>query len=138
MIKKLVKYEDFNGNTCEEELYFNMTKSELAKMQHSHGKKDYSLYLEEVMKSGDQGAMLEITENFLLASYGIKSEDGSTFKKSAALREEFASSAAYDELFMELLQDANAMEEFVIGVMPANMKQEVYNKVNEINPQDNK
>mgnify|MGYP003320086678 CR=1 FL=1 len=32
MLKKVIKYEDFDGNVREEECYFNYTKAELTKM----------------------------------------------------------------------------------------------------------
>lgn len=40
--------------------------------------------------------------------------------KNQKIRDEFASTAAYSEIFMELATDADAASAFVKGVMPKN------------------
>lgn len=115
MIKKTVKYIDFNGNENEEVFYFNLTKIELTKLEL--GKQGgLSNYIKEAVESGDNAGILEVFNKVILDSYGIKSEDGKRFMKSAALKEEFEQSAAYSELFMEIATDANAAEAFIKGL----------------------
>ena len=115
MIKKTVKYTDFNGNENEETFYFNLTKAELASMEIAT-QGGMSNYIEEVVKSGDNKKLLEIFNEILLNSYGVKSEDGKRFKKSPELKESFAESAAFSEIFIELVSDPDAATAFMKGV----------------------
>lgn len=114
MIKKTVKYVDFNGNDVEETLYFNITKAELTMMEL--GKKGgFSEYIKEALKSDDNSKLVKIFTNLVLDAYGVKSEDGKRFIKSDKLREEFKQSAAFSEVFMEIFTDPKLAEEFVKG-----------------------
>ncbi len=115
MIKKTVKYVDFNGNENEEVIYFNLTKAELTKLEM--GKKNgLSNYIKEAVESGDNAALLDVFTNIILDSYGVKSEDGKRFVKSAKLREEFEQSAAYSEVFMEIASNPESAEAFIKGL----------------------
>lgn len=115
MVKKTIKYEDFNGQQVEETLYFNLTQTEQTRMELS--KKDgLSNYIKEAVESGDNAALLDLFTNLILESYGIKSEDGKRFIKSPKLKEEFAQSAAFDALFMEIATNPEAAEAFVKGI----------------------
>lgn len=115
MIKKSIKYVDFNGNENEETFYFNLTKAELTKMEL--GKKNgMSAYIKEAVESGDNASLLELFTNLILESFGVKSEDGKRFIKNAKIKEEFEQSAAFSELFMEVATNPDSAEAFVKGV----------------------
>ena len=115
MVKKTIKYTDFNGNEVEETLYFNLSQTEQTKMELSK-KEGLSNYIKGAVESGDNAALLELFTNLLVESFGIKSEDGKRFIKSAQLKEEFAQSAAFDALFMEIATNPDAAEAFVKGI----------------------
>lgn len=115
MIKKVVKYQDFNGNEMEETFYFNLTKAELTKMELKT-KGGMNNYLKEVVESGDTEALIDIFNNMILDSYGIKSEDGKRFIKSEQLKQEFEQSAAFSELFMDIVKNPETAEAFFKGV----------------------
>ena len=117
MIKKTIAYEDFNGQTREEDFYFNLTKAELTEMELSMNG-GLSQLLEKIIKENDQKQIIEYFKKIVLGSYGVKSLDGRSFVKSDELRTEFASTMAYSELFMELATDAEKAAEFVNGIMP--------------------
>lgn len=117
MLKKTVTYEDFDGNQRTEDHYFNLTRAELTEMELSLNG-GLSQQLEKILQENDQKQIIEYFKKIVLMSYGRKSLDGRQFLKNDQIREEFASTAAYSEIFMELATDADAAAAFVNGVMP--------------------
>ena len=117
MIKKTIKYVDFNGVERTEECYFNLTKAEISELELSIDG-GYSNMLTTVAESGDNNKILQAFKDMIRMSYGVKSEDGRRFMKTDSMFEEFAQTEAYSELFMSLISDAEAGEEFINGIMP--------------------
>lgn len=117
MIKKTIKYVDYNGVERVEDHYFNLTKAELTEMQLGV-KGGYDSYIEECLKNNDTESIIRIYRNILLKAYGIKSEDGRRFIKSESISEEFSQTEAFSELFMELALNEQAAKEFMNNVMP--------------------
>ena len=115
MLKKTVKYYDFNGDEASETLYFNLTTTEVAKLSAEFGG-DIEKHIKRITAAEDMNAMLTFIEKLILASYGEKSEDGKRFAKTAALREEFESSAVYAELFEQLLLNPEEAKAFGEGL----------------------
>lgn len=115
MIKKTVKYVDFNGNENNETFYFNLTKAELTMLELSY-KGGLSSYIEEAVKSGDNAKLIEVFNKLILESYGVKSEDGKRFVKNSEIKEEFKNSAAFSEIFMSIATNAEEAEVFVKGI----------------------
>lgn len=129
MISKKVKYVDFNGNECEETLYFNMNEAEGVRLQHTgaavlgfDSKKEFSTVIEEVVKSGDNKALLDLLDMLLVESYGEKSEDGKRFIKTKAMKEAFIQSAAYPAVYVEIMKDEKAAKNFFKGIFSYNVK----------------
>lgn len=123
MIKKTITYVDYDGETRTEAFYFNLNKVELAKMQlGSDG--GYSEFLKRITAAKDTAAMLNVITDLVEMSYGEKELDGKRFRKSKELTECFTQSPAYEALFMELVQNTDAMVEFVKGILPADMAKE--------------
>lgn len=124
MIKKTVKYEDFNGVERSEDLYFNLTKTELHNMNFKH----YGTYAEQlqgIVDSKDIRLVTELFTEIITKAYGVKSEDGRNFRKSQELVDDFVSSAAYDALMNELLNDESAAAALFIGALPKDLQAEV-------------
>lgn len=124
MIKKTITYVDYNGNQRTEDHYFNMSKSEIMKMEMgvSGG---FAEMIQRVVAAQDQPALMQIFEEFIHKSYGVKTPDGKGFRKTAADLEAFISTPAYDELFMELCTNAEAAAAFINGVIPADLAKQV-------------
>ncbi len=117
MLKKTITYEDFDGVQRTEDFYFNLTKSEIVEMENSVGGGLSSL-LQKIIAEGDQKRLIEYFKKLVIGAYGEKSADGRVFLKNDRIREEFACTAAYSEIFMELATDDKAAAEFVNGVIP--------------------
>lgn len=124
MLKRTIAYEDYNGNQASEDFYFNLSKSELVELEvsYEHG---FGQTLQNIIEAKDQKRLIEEFKKLILLSYGVKSEDGKRFVKTDQLREEFVQTAAYNALFMELATDDTAAANFIQGVIPSDMAQQV-------------
>lgn len=120
MLKKTIKYEDFNGNQIEEDFYFNLTKAEIAEMELTT-EGGLKTRLDKIVKTKNAPELTKIFKDLILRSYGQKSDDGKRFIKTPEMRHEFENHAAYSALFMELATDANAASAFVNGIVPADL-----------------
>lgn len=123
MLKKTIVYEDFNGDTVEEDFFFHLSKAELVELELSHDG-GLSASLQRIVAAEDGKAIIAEFKNIILTSYGQRSADGKRFIKSQALREEFESTEAYSTLFIELVTDTDAAVVFVNGVIPQGMADE--------------
>lgn len=117
MFKKTIKYVDFDGNEREEDFYFNLTKAELLKMELSEDG-GLSNKLQAIVKAKDVPTITKLFEDIIKKSYGIKTPDGKGFVKSEKVLEEFMSTEAYSELFMELATNADAAADFINRIVP--------------------
>lgn len=124
MIKKTIKYTDYNGDEREEDFYFNLTKAEIMEMQLNQDG-GLAAKIQEIVKAKDVPAIIRVFKDLLLKSYGKKSDDGRFFIKNAKLREEFEESPAFSEIYMELATDADKASEFVNGIIPPQLKEQM-------------
>lgn len=116
MYKKVIKFEDFNGQTREETKYFNLSKAELMEMELST-QAGVEEMIRVLIATKDNAKIVQIFKDLILKSYGIKSEDGTRFIKSQELRDAFEQSNAYSEFFMEILSDTDEQTRFINGVI---------------------
>lgn len=118
MLKKTVTYTDFNGTERTEDIYFNLTNSELIALQASMPG-GFESAINALIAAQDIPALFDIFKKFVLSSYGEKSVDGKRFIKSKELSEEFEQTAAFDAIFSEFIKDPNAFTQFLTGIVPA-------------------
>jgi hypothetical protein len=124
VLKKTITYEDFNGETVSEDFFFHLSKAELVELEMSYNG-GLSVALERIIAAEDGQAIIKEFKNIILGAYGQRSSDGRRFIKNQILRDEFESSEAYSTLFMELVTDTNAAIEFVNGVVPKNLTEDM-------------
>lgn len=117
MLKKRIKYVDYDNNEREEDFYFNLSKAEIAEMELSI-EGGLQKWIERVVDAKDTPQIIELFKRLILQSYGEKSPDGKRFIKSEELSKEFSQTEAYSELFMELATDETAAANFVNGIIP--------------------
>lgn len=120
MLKKTIKYTDYDGNEREEDFYFNLNKAEVTEMELSK-QGGLSEYIKRIVAAQDTPSLIELFKELICKSYGEKSLDGKRFVKSKELTEEFTQTEAYAELFVELASNAEEATKFVNGIMPKNM-----------------
>lgn len=123
MLVKKVTYTDYKGVKREEELYFNLSKAEVAEMELSHDG-GLSEHIKKIVAAQSGKDIIALFKDLIIKSYGVISDDGKRFIKNDKLREEFVQTEAYSDLFMELASDADAASAFVNGIIP-----QVENKV---------
>lgn len=124
MLKKTITYTDFNGEEVKEDFFFHLSKAELVELEASH-EGGLSDAMQRIIDTNDTQAIVAEFKKIVLMSYGKKSMDGKRFVKNQIMREEFESSEAYSTLFMELIVDADAAVEFMNGIIPAGLADDV-------------
>lgn len=117
MLKKNIKYVDYDGNARAEDFYFNLNKAEVIELQLGTVG-GLTKTLEKIVQEKDTSRIIEYFKTIILKAYGEKSADGRRFIKSQELRDAFEQTEAYSELFMELASDAKMAAEFINGVLP--------------------
>ena len=123
MIKWPITYTTYNDETITEDFYFNLNKAELVQLQfNANG--SYSNFMERIMNERDYKTLGEEFRNIILSAYGKKSDDGKQFRKSDAIREEFENSAAYAELYVELISNGESATRFFTGILPKDLQGE--------------
>ena len=131
MLIKPIKYTDYRGVERTEEFVFGFSKRELMEMQVE---KDGGLdvYLKKIANSKDPKAIMATLKDIILKSYGEVTDDGKKFKKVAAdghkLADDFESSPAFDELYMEIATNDVKALEFFKAILPADLAE----KINEV------
>lgn len=118
MLKKAITFQDLDGNSITEEFYFNLNKAELIELETST-KEGLAETLQKIVKEQDHHRLIEQFKSLILAAYGVRSDDGRRFIKSQELRDAFAQTDAYSELFMELATNAESAAAFIQGIVPA-------------------
>lgn len=124
MLKETIKYQDYDGNEYEEDFYFNLNKSELIKLQTSIPG-GLEQMIKNIIAAKDQNALMSMFSKIIHISYGEKSPDGKHFVKSEDLANAFEQTLAYDNLFMELINDADKAAAFINGILPSDAKSDV-------------
>jgi len=117
MLKKTIKYTDFNNNERTEDFYFNLSKAEVMEMEMrvSGG---MSEFLKKIVAEQNSEKIVDMFKDIIMKSYGEKSLDGKRFIKNKELVDAFTQTEAYSELFMELATDADAASNFIKGIIP--------------------
>lgn len=135
MIKKKVKFEDFNGNEVEEVFHFNLNQTELTELELSY-EGGFSNHARGLVEKKDTRGLISFYKHLLIKSYGVVSDDGRKFYKTEEYAKDFISSPAFDEIFLELLSDENASREFFIGILPSKHAAEVRKRMDNMTDED--
>lgn len=120
MLKRNITYTDFDGNEVTETFYFNISKPELIEMEVDVDG-GMAKMLERIIAANSSKEIIQTFKKIILASYGVRSEDGKRFIKNEQLREEFSQMAAYHQLFLDLSMNSEAAADFIKGVIPQDM-----------------
>lgn len=117
MLTKTINYTDFNGQEQTEDARFHLSKPELVRLDLEYDG-GLEARITKAVSEKDNRIIMQLFERLIKASYGVKSEDGRRFVKSPEVVDAFVDSAAYNELFMELLTTEDAAVTFFKAVMP--------------------
>ena len=121
MLKKTIKYTDYNGVERNEDFLFNLTKAELMEMEMGTTG-GLAEMIQQIVDAQDAPAIIKVFKDIILKAYGEKSLDGKRFIKindaGVPLSIAFSQTEAYSQLFMELATDEKAAAAFVNGIIP--------------------
>ena len=117
MLKRTIKYTDFDGNERTEDFYFNLSKAEVTEMELGVTG-GMTQMLNRIVAEQDSKKIVETFKEIILKAYGEKSPDGKRFIKTKELSDNFSYTGAYELLFMELATNADAAATFINGVLP--------------------
>lgn len=134
MLKRTITYEDYDGNQRTEDFYFNLSQAEIIKWLTTSG--DYTLdkVLDKLAKERNGREIMRMFEELIVMSYGKKSLDGKRFDKSKEVKDEFLETEAYSILFTEIVTDAKKAGEFINGIIPKKLAEDVL-KIMKENPE---
>ena len=116
MLKKHVKYQGFDGEIIEEDLYFNLTRMDAIELSARYESKDLAAYMDEIVKNKDIVSLYRVLKDIVLLAYGVKSEDGKRFIKNETVKTDFEESLAFAQLIEDLHETESALSEFVTGI----------------------
>ena len=130
MYKKTMSYTDYDDVERSEDYYFNLSKSELMEMDFS-ATGGMEKLIRSVIATRDTKRIMEIFKDIILRAYGEKSLDGKRFIKvrdGHRLADDFAETGAFDALFIELATNDKAATEFINGIIPKALADEIASK----------
>lgn len=125
MLKKTIKYTDYDGNEREEDFYFHLTKAEVVDWLTTSREDSLDKVMEKIVRTNNKRELVDIFKDFIYRSYGEKSLDGRRFIKTKEVKDNFTETEAYSELYLELLGDAKAAADFFNGVIPSDLAKEI-------------
>ncbi len=117
MLKKQIKYTDYNGVKRDETFYFNLSKVEVTEIEMSVSG-GWVQWVEKIVETQSEPELIAIFKDIIFKAYGEKSPDGRRFIKSEELSKAFSETEAFVELFMELATKADAAAAFFNGIVP--------------------
>ena len=124
MLRKVIKYNDLDGNPTQGEFYFHLSKADVVKLQVSK-KGGLEAWLRRIVAAEDESAIISEFENLIRLSAGKKSDDGKRFIRDPEVLSEFFDTDAYSEFFMELCTNAEAAAEFINGIIPDDLAETI-------------
>lgn len=129
MLTKKITYINLNDEEVTETAMFHLSTPELVRLdvQYEGGLEGM---LNRFVTTKDPKGIMEFFEKIISMAYGVKSEDGRSFRKSDELSRDFMQSPAYDELFMELLSDEKTASAFFNALVPKQRAEQVKQKNN--------
>ena len=117
MLKKTIKFTDYDGNQREEDWYFNLNKAEVFELEASING-GFDGFITQIINDQNGSEIMKVFKDIIKMSVGKKSLDGRKFIKNEEVQNDFLQTEAYNELFMELVTNADAAADFIKGVLP--------------------
>ena len=123
MLKKTIKFTDYNGNERTKDFWFNLNRAELAEMELRQ-KNGMDAMLNKMVEEEDRDKLITFFKDLIKMSIGEKSDDGQYFFKDEEIVRKFIASEAYTELWLELINSTEAAVAFVNGIIPQSLAEE--------------
>lgn len=129
MLKKEVKFTNFDDEEVIETCYFHLSEVEIVEMQAKY-KGGMKGMVQSIIDAKDAATAVAIFKDMILDSYGRRSADGNSFEKTLELRHAFSQSIAFSTLFVEIAEQADVkMVEFMAGIFPKKYADELRKEI---------
>lgn len=125
MLKRTIKFKDYDDKERVEDHYFHMSEAEVIKWITTSGEYTLDKVLIRLTTEKNGKKIMEMFESLIKQSYGRKSLDGRKFEKSEEIWNDFYQTEAYSVLFTELVTDAKKAAEFVNRIIPSDMSTKI-------------
>lgn len=130
MFKYTVKYEDYNGEKREKDIYFNISMPEMLKLQNSVPG-GYGQYLDTIAKEKDPMKIWNTFETLIDQAYGEKSPDGERFIKVDSeghrLVDTFKETPVFEAFMFEILSNEKLAADMVNQMIPSKALKQLEN-----------
>lgn len=139
MYKKTISYVDFDDNDVEKTFYFNLNKLEAAKLMESTNPIVQGAVNGQQIENDNVNVVEAIAAIRELLELSVGQRVGDRFIKNDEVRSEFFDTPAYEEFVMDLAQQPDTMKEFVVGILPRDVRKELdknVKNVDDIDPQE--
>lgn len=120
MKERTFTYEGFDGKTHTDKWYFYLSKADIAEI-NVESFVGLDVLMKRLIDSENGKEIMSIIREIVLRSVGRPSTDGRRFIRNAEIREEFHQTEAYSQLMMEMFEDPQKLNDFVLGIVPNEM-----------------
>lgn len=118
MLKEKITYTDYNNTTRTEEFYFNLSESDLIRLQAEADGESLEDMLRRVSESGSAKIVFNAFNKILSLAYGEKTPDGRRLVKGDDIWKAFTETPAYDVLILKMLRDPSYSANFINNLIP--------------------
>lgn len=131
MVKKVIKYKDYEGNLVETEFFFSLSKADCTDLdfyyEEQGGLKEYlkSLIKDKDPDSIPKRPMWEFLKVVIAKSVGKRPIGQKFLVKDENVRNEFFYTNAFSEFVEELLDTPSAISDFMTNVLPEIPKEDM-------------
>lgn len=124
MYRKTLTFENSEGEEITKNLYFRLTQAEIIDMEFNDPNGSVVSMLRKMSNEKDMRVIVPLVKRFMLVSYCERQDDG-TLIKNDRIREAFAASDEYSELFMELITDIDKLAGFINNIVPKSAQKDI-------------
>jgi len=126
MIKKTLKYHDFEGDLREDDFYFSLNQVQFARINRLFPN-GLEKYMQKIIKDKDADELFRVIDILVSEAYGER--QGANFVKVAPngqkLSDFFTNTEAYDNLLEELMKDDTTLINFLTGCLNSDAQKKV-------------
>ncbi len=116
MQKLTIQFENFDGETVSEDLYFHLNIKELQAMEE--WPVPLTKRIADLTNTQDGKKAFELMRDIIEAAYGERSEDGKRFVKNEEVLKNFTQGLAYDEVIIKFIDGSMDLAKFIEGLLP--------------------
>ena len=133
MIKKVVKYTNYDDVVVEKTFYFHLSKFEWLELE-TYTKGGLVKNLQSSLENQDTKKTIDILKKLILRAYGERDLESGEFMKDEDRAIAFSKTEAFSELFYALAFNPEESKEFFIGLIPPELRDEAMKAVNSAGP----